>query len=690
MQEKSKAAFDRLFFPRRIGILGMSSRPATWGRLTVERLRAGGFDGEIIAIGPRSEVEIPSVADFGELDAPLDLLVVAVPPKAAVDGVARARAAGTGAVIVLSAGFAETGPEGIELQEQLRAAAGDMPLVGPNCVGLVSRPGALHASPTHYFDRPAPAPGPVAIITHSGGMGIVLAELLEQRGVSYSYYVSAGNEACDDVSSLGRYLLSRPDVRVLCLYLEAVRDPAALAELGRAARESGKQVVVLKTGVSEAGKRAAFSHTAAVAGDALLFAALCRQAGILVAQDDEDFAETVLACAQGEEIRTRSAGRTVVVTMSGGGGALLADRLSVAGADVFELPGHLAERIRALGFPGLAGAGNPVDVGAQWKDSVAEFTALLRLLDEEAHADLIVVYFAIADSAVDSVRLLADEMTRLRTPARMVWAAAPPGAADGLLPGTVWPSVAALTRHLAAAGTGPAPEEAPAAADAPDAVSDAGALLRAGAVGGVVTEAAGHPALSLLAVPYAPTAVCSDAADDLVLPDSPDGRYVVKVDSPDAVHRAKLGLVRIGVPAADVPGAVRELAALAERQGVRTARRLVVQPLVPHSGLVAVGAVRDELYGPALLVGAGGDRAEAADAARTAVLLPASRDALRAAATRVAHGVGPVDEEALTNVLVTVAELVLHTPDLRELDINPLLVTDGGAPVAVDCLFGLA
>ncbi|WP_329056793.1 acetate--CoA ligase family protein [Streptomyces sp. NBC_01453] len=221
-------------------------------------------------------------------------------------------------------------------------------------------------------------------------------------------------------------------------------------------------------------------------------------------------------------------------------------------------------------------------------------------------------------------------------------------------------------------------------------MSDAGALLRAGAVGGVVTEAAGHPALSLLAVPYAPTAVCSDAADDLVLPDSPDGRYVVKVDSPDAVHRAKLGLVRIGVPAADVPGAVRELAALAERQGVRTARRLVVQPLLPHSGLVAVGAVRDELYGPALLVGAGGDRAEAADAARTAVLLPASRDALRAAATRVAHGVGPVDEEALTNVLVTVAELVLHTPDLRELDINPLLVTDGGAPVAVDCLFGLA
>ncbi|MDI3386234.1 acetate--CoA ligase family protein [Streptomyces sp. B-S-A8] len=678
---------DALFFPRRIGVIGLSARPGTWGRRVVELLRSGGYPGEVFAVEPREpDPELPSLDDLLADGGLLDLLVVAVPAEAAVGVVERARRAGVGAVVLFSAGFAEAGAEGRLLQKRLVAAAGDLPVLGPNCLGLVSRPAATTVTASAYVERAAPAPGPVAIVTQSGAMGFVLAALLDQRGTSYAYYASVGNEACLPLTAVGSYLLERPDVQVLGLYVEQIRDPQALARLGRRARELGKRVVVLKAGASEAGGRATLSHTAAVAGDPLLFGALCRDAGIVTAADDESFADLVTALQR--PVSLPPAPRFAVLSMSGGAGAVIADRLTALGARVPELTPGTRAAVAALDLPGAAALDNPIDLGGQFYRGADSFGALLAALDRDPAVDGIVCCFTFGDQFVDLYRQLAGCIGELTTPGWLVWACPPDGAPVGAPSGVVHPTIASLMRALPAVVREPEPEltDQRAPLDAKAAAARVAARLPRGP--GVVTEACAGPLLRELGVPYvervgdAGTAQPRDG-------DTPSLSYAVKLDSPDAPHRARLGLVRLGVPAAETALVAAELLDRAAELRLRDAQ-VVVQPRLTHTAELSVGAVRDPQYGPALVVGPGGARAEEAGAERQVVRLPAAPGAVERAAESVAAGHPALHASAVAQVLIRVAELVTQAPSLAELDINPLLVRPDGSLVAVDSLLVLS
>ncbi|MDQ8703588.1 acetate--CoA ligase family protein [Streptomyces sp. LHD-70] len=678
---------DALFFPRRIGVIGVSPRPGTWGRRVVDLLRSGGYGGEVYAVEPREhDPELPSLDDLLTDGRLLDLLVVAVPAEAAVDVVDRARRAGVGAVVLFSAGFAEAGEEGGERQARLAAAAGDMPVLGPNCLGLVSRPAATVVTASAYVERAAPAPGPVAIVTQSGAMGFVLAALLDQQGTSYSYYASVGNEACLPLTDVGSYLLERPDVQVLGLYVEQIRNPEALARLGMRARELDKRVVVLKAGASEAGGRATLSHTAAVAGDPLLFGALCRDAGIVTAEDDESFADLVTALQRPVSLPPEP--RFAVLSMSGGAGAVIADRLTALGARVPELAPDTRATVAALDLPGVAALDNPIDLGGQFYRGAESFGALLAALDRDPAIDGVVCCFTFGDQFVEIYRELAHSIGELTTPGWLVWACPPEGALSGAPPGVVHPTIASLMRALPAVVREPEPELADegASSDAKAAAARVVALLPGPP--GVVTEASAGPLLRELGVPYV-ECVDVDAAARGPGGDTPDGSYVVKLDSPDAPHRARLGLVRLGVPAADVSCIASELLARAEDLGLRDAQ-VVVQPRLAQAGELSIGAVRDPQYGPALVVGPGGARAEEAGADRHVVRLPAAPGAVERVADSVAARHPALHGPVVTQVLFLIAELVEQAPSLAELDINPLLVRPDGSLVAVDSLLVLS
>ncbi|MFB8271686.1 acetate--CoA ligase family protein [Streptomyces sp. NPDC055955] len=682
---------DALFFPRTIGVIGLSRRPGTWGRRVVDVLKSGGYEGEIHAVEPREpDEDLPTIDDLVSEGHLLDVLVVAVPADSAVDVVERARRGGVRGVVLFTAGFAENGDRGRELQERLRAAAGDMPLLGPNCLGLVSRPAAAHVTPSAYVERPAPPPGPLAVVTQSGAMGFVLAALLNQRGAAYSYYASVGNEACLSLTDVGSYLLERPDVRVLGLYVEQVRDPAALAGLGRRAAELGKRVIVLKSGVSEAGGRATLSHTAAVAGDPLHFRALCRDSGIDMAEDDETFADLMTAMQRPVALPSRP--RFAVLSMSGGAGAVIADRLAALGAEVPELGPSTRAAVEALELSGIAASDNPIDLGGQFYRNTESFGELLKILDQDPALDGIICYFTFGDQYPEIFRQLAVTVADLETPGWLVWACPPDGALAGTPSGVVHASIASLMRALPAVIRAPEPEPVDQGAAAVARAAAARVASRLPLGPGVVTEVLASGILGELGVPYVESVGVDDAATVAPAAVSPRphvGRpYVVKIDSPDAPHRARLGLVRLEVPVEDLADVAATLLKRAAELGLRDAQA-VVQPQLAHRGELAVGAVRDLHYGPAVIVGPGGDRAEDASATRHVIRLPARPGAVHQVAAMLATAHPGLEPTSFAQVLSLVCELVTQAPRVAELDINPLLVSLDGTPVAVDSLIVL-
>ncbi|MCL2585780.1 MAG: acetate--CoA ligase family protein [Streptosporangiales bacterium] len=674
---------DPLFHPKRIGIAGLSSREQTWGRRTLSNLRDGGFDGEIVAIAPRTETDVPSVADLADLDAPLDLLLVAL-PAAAVPPLLE-RAARTGAArsaLVFSSGFRESGPDGGLLEDQLATAAAGLPVVGPNGVGLLSRPGSTVATVSAYVDRKAhPPAGPIAIVSQSGALGFVAATLLERHGVSVSYYVSAGNEACLGLGELGGYLIERPDVATLGLYIESVRDADTLRQVARRARQLGKRVVALKAGATPAGQRATLSHTAAVAGDALLFRRLCDDEGIVLADSDEAFADLLHAAGRPATAPPRP--RLAIVTMTGGGGAILADRLAAVGASVPALSQATRDRIAGLQLASIASDTNPVDIGGGFYQDADKLPDLLKILDSDPDIDGVVGVFTFGDRFPGWYRDLAGHLAGLGKPGWMVWAAGLPEHRTGLPPGTVFDTIESFVRGLPAAIQPPdrALTDLQAAPDA--AVTALAAHRRHGLQ--VITEADARDIVIGLGCEYVPTLVL-EPGGPLPPGELPAGdRYVVKADTAEVTHRAKAGLIRLGVPASQVNVVTAELRAVAP-----PGSRIVIQPMAGQRAELAVGAVRDPQYGPAVIVGGGGTDIEDERTVRFALLAPAHPDTVTEVVSAVNERFGPLDTDALASLVANAAALIGQRPELTELDINPVLVRPDGTLVAVDALAVLA
>lgn len=648
--------------------------------MTVRRLVEGGYGGEVIAVarGEPALAGVRVVGSLGEIGYGPDLVVLATPAATVPALLRQAREIGAGAAIVYAAGFAEGGNEA--LQDELRAAAGTMPVLGPNCLGVVSRAAAVQVSTTRFLDRARPDPGPVAIVTQSGAMGFVLADLLEQAGLGYSYYASVGNEACLPVGELGAYLLDQPDVEVLVLYLEGVRDAAGLRELGRRARPAGKAVVALTVGRSAAGRRAALSHTAAVAGDHLLLASLCRQEGIHLATDDEQLVDAVLSARK--RVSLPPAPRLAVLTMSGGAAGILADSLATIGARIPPLAEETRARLADIGGIEATDA-NPVDLGGnfdRWLDRIAD---LLGALDADPAIDGIVLYLTFGDSFVDAYRALAGAVGASSTPAWFVWACAPPGELARLgRPETVLPSIGALQRRLRVL-----------LPDAVPATPGAGATPEPGGTTTdrrVASELAAAPVLAAAGIVHVDTVAAPEAGAlvEAVRRSGWSGPYVLKGDAADVPHRGRCGLVRAGVTEAELPAAAAVLAARLERLSADPDRALTAQPLLAHTAEIALGATRDPVYGTAVLLGAGGDRAEDPRAPRRALLLPATDEQI-AELAGWAESVLGAPAAALRSALTALTGLLTADPAIAEVDVNPLCVT-GDTLVAVDALITYA
>ena len=680
-------ALSALFAPRRIALVGASDKPGRAGTLFWHNL--AGFAGEVVPV-TSSAATVSGVRTYpslGEVPGPIDLAVVCV-PAAGVPGVIRdAGVAGIPVAVVVSGGFAETGPAGALLQAEALAAAraGGVRLVGPNSLGVQNCDLPMNASMAR---RLPDGGGGITLVTQSGAYGMAVESVGRDEGTRFAKVLSVGNKADISDAELLRHLGQDPASRTLCFFCESIPDGRDFIDAATAVTPD-KPIIVTRTGRSAAGARAAVCHTGALAGDDRLWRAAFAAAGILLARSGLEMLDAARAL-DGQPVPAGH--RVAVLTNSGGTGVELADLLADEGLHVPQLSLGLRRQLRTL-LPAHAGVDNPVDLTTVWSRYAELYPQVLDLHARSGEVDVdvpVLLQRAATDPAV--VHAVADATRRLRADAVGVgvyvcWVTsraereyAEPLAAAGV-PCFDWPErTARAVGHAVRYGT--ARVSTRARPDAPPRPEGIHALAE-----GVLPAGAAEELLRRCGIALAETLVARSADEAVAVVAAvvgSGGSAVAKVLHPDLVHKTDVDGVRVGLShEEEVRTAARHILALAP------GAEILVQPEL--TGVpVAVGAVRDSELGPMVMVGLGGVHVELLDDVAFG-LAPLSEDAARdlvlglrgAPLLTGSRGSAPVNLAALVRLLRAVGDLVASVPEIIELDLNPVLVS-ATAAVAVD------
>lgn len=694
----ARTPLDALLRPRSVAVIGASRRPDAIGHQVLANLSRGGFRGALHAVNPHADAVagVAAVADIEVLRGQVDLAVIAVPARSVADVIGACGRARVPAAVVLSAGFAECGAEGRRREAELREAAAraGVRLVGPNCLGVLNTDPAVRLDAT--FAAHPPPTGRLAFASQSGAVGLAVFEQAARHGVGLAQFVSLGNSLDLRAAELLAHWGDDASIGAVLLYLETLQDAAQLRAV--AERVSRRiPIIALKAGRSEAGARAAASHTGALAGSDAGVDALFRQCGIQRAHTIGEF----LDLAQAADRLARPRGRTIaVVTNAGGPGILAADGLAEAELPLATLAAATTARLRLL-LPPAAALGNPVDTIASTPAAIIGAALDTVLDDPSTGAAMAICVPPTGMAALD----VADGWlaAQARHPAVPLVAVVMGGDDED-----------AAARRLRAAGVPvhDTPERAACVLAAlqereawrhrPSGVMATSVPARtavavAPAVRNLVPTAGGwlvaDRALALLAaagISVIPSIVAESADAAMGAARAFDGPVAVKARSPRLLHKTEHGAVALALEGdTEVHAAAHAILAGVEAvDPVAAADGLVVQPMAQPGRELIVGVRRDPLLGPLVLLGLGGTAAEALhDVVLRVAPLNAWDAAEMPAELRGAALLGPwrgapaVDRSALAALLEQVAALALAQPMLEELDLNPVIVSARGVIV---------
>jgi len=708
-------SLESFFWPQSIAVLGASPDPhRVRGRLLVN-VRGQDFPGRIVPINP-SYTEINGLACLPDLNAagPVDLALMAIPAAQVAAATEQCAAAGVRHLVIISSGFAEEGGMANQLQQQLVAVARrtGIRITGPNCEGFFNIPGRVAAtfSPTAEPRQPGAEPATVSerrvgVIAQSGGIGFALFARGRTAGLAFSYVVSTGNEADLTTADFLDYMVQDPRTEVVMLFCETVRDGARFVAGLEAARRIGKPVIAIKIGRSDAGKRASASHTASISGWQAAYRAVFERYGVIEADDPDDAVAIAGVLTTCPVPRGRRVG---VVTVSGGGGAWMADTLVAHGLHVPALSPQLQQALRPF-MPAYGAAQNPVDVTAQGAETGPAMMSAAELLGASDEIDMLVMITSLA-----SEQRVSLDPTRLRALAAQagkpvtLWTYTPPSAFSRMRM-----AESGLFLHVDLRGCGLALGRLAQYAERPN-KHDGGnlpLLLPKGAGGcgstifppdvpPVLTEYQAKSLLTKLGLPLASDLLATsaeqaaDAAATLGFP------VVLKIQSPDIPHKTEAGGVRLALSDRRAVGdAYSGLIAAAERYcpGARI-EGVLVQRMAPRGHELVIGMISDATFGPIMMVGWGGVMVELmGDVAHCPAPVDAD-DAARmigrlrsAALLRGFRGAPPVDATPLAEFVSRLSVLAVeHQDRIAEMEFNPVILhADGSGLTIADALITL-
>lgn len=677
-----RPGLDALFHARSVAVIGASdNRTKLAGRVLSHLLRLG-FEGDVWPVNPRRETVqgVPCHPSVGALPAAPDLAVVTVPAAACEAAVRECADAGVRAAVVTTAGFAETGPDGVAAQARITdvARAAGMRLLGPNCLGVVNASTGLCASFSATFSRGLPTPGSVGVVSQSGAYGSHVLHLTESRGIGVAYWLTTGNESDIDVSEGLLWMAERPDVEVILCYVEGVKDGPRFAEALRAAHRTRTPIVMIKSGSSAAGEKAAGSHTGSFTGSDAVFDLVLREYGVYRARTIEEQLDVVYAA---QRARPAAGRRLGVVTLSGGVGAQLCDAADRYGLVVPEFPAEARTRVQEM-LP-YATVTNPIDVTAQVLQDTSVLTAAVEAVLDERSYDAIVAFFSTvllnqdtADAVLASMRQALthrdDEVVAICMIAARDTVAAFEEAGCLVFedPDRAVRAVAALARFAEAQD-----RPVPATVRADTAVSSLNGPYDEVAAKAVLAEA-GIPVLTTVLATTADEAV--HAAEQVGLP------VALKVVSADVAHKSDAGGVALGlVTHEEVRTAFDKVTTSVSAAHPHAAiPGVAVSPMARPGGVeMIVGVTRDPVFGPVVLLGLGGIYVETLKDATTR-LAPVDVDGARAmiadlgGASLLTGGRGrpPLAVDDLAVTVAALSRFAAARTEVTAVEINPLVV----------------
>lgn len=691
----------QILHPRSVAIVGASESEEKWGGRLLRYMLRHRHDGALYPINARADrlLGLPAYASLQDCPGPVDLALLLVPREHVRSAIEDCVAKQIGCALCITAGFAETGPAGRQAEQELvaLARAGGVRLIGPNCMGLMNAHHNLAATTGVVMGSIDRLPvGGIGLASQSGAlMGAMLSRGVDV-GAGFSSTVSVGNQADLDLNDFFEYLIDDPATDVACLYMEAVKDAPRFVALLERAAAVGKPVCIAKSGRSEAGARAAASHTASLAGAWPTFEATCRRWGVYLFETIYDLLHGAQVLQRGKRATSRG---VAVFSGSGGGGALLADALEAEG---LELP-RLAPQTREALAPVLPATHRelPLDFGmlnhACPPDPEVAGGSVGIALDR-----------AMADEAVGAGILL---LTTQPQQERVVDAALSAGARSGkpLLfvqgAGNHGEPARRLLRD-AGAGFFDSPHDALKVAavlalrSAPEAPPHPGPapVMPAGLAAGFVTEPDARRLVEAAGIPTTRWQFAATAEQAVDAARSLGGAVAIKAVSARIVHKSDIGAVRLGVQGDDaVRSACAAIAAAAQAAGVASLDGYLVTEMWKADTELILGIQHDPDFGAMVMVGAGGVLVELlkdvqlAPAPLSHATARRMLDALKSRPLLAGYrGRPPADLDAIADALVRLGALAAACGGrLRELDINPLFIA-GGRIAAADARATLA
>lgn len=690
------STFNLFFKPRSVAVIGASQDLASISGQPIAHLKAKGYSGEILPVNPRYQevAGLPCYPDVASLPCVPDVAVIAVGAKRVPDALTELGKKGCQFAVILSSGFAEAGEEGVQAQRNITAIARSfgMRVIGPNCQGYMNISDGIHVGFGAPYGMTYP-PGHLSLTSQSGAFGNSIVMLASQEGIGFRHYVSTGNESVTTSLDFMDAMIDDPETHVIAGYVEGFQDAHRLVSIGRRALSAGKPMLIWKVGTSEAGAKAAASHTANLGGAMALYRAAFRQSGVIEVNDVGDLAD----CAKALLPRRLPKGnRLAVVTISGGAGIAMADGAANGGLQLPPLdPGTVTALKQVL--PSFAAVANPLDVTASILSDASLLKVTLKRLANDPNVDMIGLALAAASGklAVE----LAEEIVRIseerNIPILVAWNADPAsvGGAYDILDKAGIPRYQSPVRCARGASALWAFAEArnrvaKVLSEQPLVIHQPEARKALAGRRSDLTEFEAKKVLSAYGISVTQEQLATSSADAVRMAADMNKPVVMKIMSTDIPHKTEAGGVRVRVEgSAAVAAAFDEITANAKAYAPKAALDgVLVQEMVSEAHELILGINNDPLFGPAVMVGFGGIFAEVIKDVgfRLAPIVRSEAESmvreLRSfAILDGARGRPKADLKELIDTLVRLSALAIDLRDvLQEFDINPLFVMKEG------------
>jgi len=693
---------ESFFSPRSVAVVGVSREEGRVGHYVFDNLLSAGYVGSVYPVNPKAD-EVHGhrcYASVQDVPAPVDLAIVVVPAKYVSGVLEECGLSGIRAVIVISAGFKETGPAGAALEREAVAVARKhgIRLLGPNCLGLIATESLLNAS----FAPTMPSAGTISFMSQSGALGTAVLDWAAGESIGLAHFVSLGNKSDLSEVDLLKAWEADPGSKVVAAYLEAVTDGRAFVEAASSLTRL-KPLIALKAGGSDAGARAVSSHTGSLAGSEQAYSAAFRKAGIIRAASVQELFDFSVGFAR----QPLPKGPGLVILTNAGGPAILAtDACERLGMSLASLE---AETITALreALPAAAALYNPVDVLGDADPERYRLAGEILVRDPNVRAILVILTPQAGTDAESTARAVVElaRSSGITTFASFMGragvASAIPVFTEGEIPQFDFPerAVATLAAMLSHSRRLQAPVPILPAIDG-DRTIVANAIEHARQAGRTfITEESASRIAAAYGISVPPGGIAKDLAAARLLAAEVGYPVVMKIASPDILHKSDIGGIRVDIK--DEDGLVEAyediLARVRERMPDANIWGVSIQQMLPPGREVIIGVNRDAQFGPLLMFGLGGIFVEVMKDV-TFRLCPVTTEEAREMLTEIrgfgllrgARGQRPADLDAVIDVIVRTSALVSDFPEITELDINPLIVADKGeGAVAADIRIGI-